>query len=180
MLKYKSEIEKLNYYAWAKFLEGINEEKALYKILDKLEVSIPERSLLRIFRQVLYKEFEQCNCFYCGKKMNEGIIHVDHFIPWSFIKEDKLWNFVLSCQKCNKSKKNKLAPASFVEKICVRNRSLLHFNTDFVQHQFKNYSDDLIPSLWKYAKYGGLKVLREKSVEYKIEPERYLKVASPE
>ena len=36
MLKYKVEIEKLNYYAWAKFLEKINDEAVVVKLLDKL------------------------------------------------------------------------------------------------------------------------------------------------
>lgn len=31
MLKYKAELEKLNYYAWAKFLEQINDDNALVK-----------------------------------------------------------------------------------------------------------------------------------------------------
>ena len=41
MLKYKTELEKLNYYAWAKFMEKINEDDVLVKVLDKLELSTP-------------------------------------------------------------------------------------------------------------------------------------------
>ena len=37
------------------------------------------------------KEFEYNNCFYCGKKL-ENNVHVDHFIPWSFVMNDELWN----------------------------------------------------------------------------------------
>lgn len=43
MLKYKPAIEQLNYYAWAKFLEGINDDNALIRVLDKLELSTPKR-----------------------------------------------------------------------------------------------------------------------------------------
>lgn len=104
LLKYKIELEKLNYYAWAKFLEKINEENVLFHLLSKLEFSLPERTPLEIYRNILFSEFEECNCFYCGKKLGAKI-HVDHFIPWSFVKEDKLWNFVLSCPECNIKKK---------------------------------------------------------------------------
>ena len=38
-LRHKMELEKLNYYAWAKFLENINEEKLLYKVISKIEKS---------------------------------------------------------------------------------------------------------------------------------------------
>lgn len=64
MLKNKVEIEKLNYYAWAKFLEKINDDSVVVRLLDKLELATPQRDDLSIFRQVLYKEFEQSNCFY--------------------------------------------------------------------------------------------------------------------
>ena len=38
MLKYKSELEKLNYYAWARFLEQINDDNVLVRVIDKLEL----------------------------------------------------------------------------------------------------------------------------------------------
>ena len=37
LLKYKLEIEKLNYYAWAKLLEKINAHNPPTKLVDKLE-----------------------------------------------------------------------------------------------------------------------------------------------
>lgn len=37
MREHKSEIEKLNYYAWAKFLEKVNENEA--QLINKLEIS---------------------------------------------------------------------------------------------------------------------------------------------
>ena len=43
MLKYKPEIEQLNYYAWAKFLEKVNSDDALNRVLGKLELSTPRR-----------------------------------------------------------------------------------------------------------------------------------------
>ncbi len=157
MLKYKVEIEKLNYYAWAKFLEKINEESVVVKLLDKLELATPQRDDLSVFRQVLYKEFEQCNCFYCGKKLHE--IHVDHFIPWSFIKEDKLWNFVLACPACNIRKSNKIPGMEYVKVIQTRNDNLRKLNSVFVQNQFKTYKPNLIPDMWKYAQSGGFVVM---------------------
>jgi len=89
LLKYKAELEKLNYYSWAKFLEQINEDDVLVKVIDKLEMATPQRSDLSIYREILRKEFEVDTCFYCGKKLSNKI-HVDHFIPWSFTKDDKI------------------------------------------------------------------------------------------
>lgn len=49
------------------------------------------------YRQILFEEFENKECFYCGRKLSPKRIDVDHFIPWSFIKDDNLWNLVLAC-----------------------------------------------------------------------------------
>lgn len=68
MLKYKMELERLNYYAWAKFLEKVNDDNVLIRLLDKLELSLPQRNNLDVYRNILYKEFEEDTCFYCGKK----------------------------------------------------------------------------------------------------------------
>ena len=200
LLKYKIEIEKLNYYAWAKFLEKINEENVLFHLLSKLELSLPERTPLEIYRNILFSEFEECNCFYCGKKLS-GKIHVDHFIPWSFVKEDKLWNFVLSCPECNIKKSNILPPQNTIAWILERNRIILNASdcrnnskisfatnsekikkneTDstFIKIQFKNYDENLIPRLWQYAKFSGFKTMQ---TTYFIQPDfGNLKVAEPE
>lgn len=203
LLKYKIEIEKLNYYAWAKFLEKINEENVLFHLLSKLELSLPERSPLEIYRNILFSEFEECNCFYCGKKLS-GKIHVDHFIPWSFVKEDKLWNFVLSCPQCNIKKSNILPPQNTIARILERNRIILNTSDDrnnrkisfaanseknkkneakyeiassFIKAQFKNYNENLIPRLWQYAKFSGFRTMQ---TIYFIQPSfGNLKVAEP-
>lgn len=67
---------------------------ALVKVIDKLELSTPKRENLSVYREILRREFEEDTCFYCGKKLQNNM-HVDHFIPWTFVKDEKIWNFVL-------------------------------------------------------------------------------------
>lgn len=156
MLKYKAELEKLNYYAWARFLEQINDDNVLVRIIDKLELATPKREDLSVYREILRREFEENTCFYCGKKLGKKI-HVDHFIPWSFVKDDKLWNFVLSCDKCNERKSNKLPKQDFLIKIEQRNNDIQVTDNIIVQKDFEGYSQDLLSRMWKYAKLSGLK-----------------------
>lgn len=191
MAKYKVEIEKLNYYEWAKFLEKINADNVLFHLLSKLELSLPEREPLDIYRKILFTEFEQTNCFYCGKRLSleKEKIHVDHFIPWSFFKEDKLWNIVLACPKCNLKKNNLLPSHNMIFKIQKRNQIILNDEKDlktkqnslFIKNQFSNYTTNIIDNLWNYAKYAGFKTMNEKennSLVYKINPnEIFLKIA---
>ena len=68
----------------------------------KLDNSI-ESNLLEIYKKQLLK-FGDSSCFYSNNKIEKRGLHVDHFIPWCFVKNDKIWNFVLSCDNCNKKK----------------------------------------------------------------------------
>jgi hypothetical protein len=131
MMKYKMELEKLNYYAWAKFLENINEENLLCKVISKLETSLPVRKPLDIFRKILFEEFEQNNCFYCGKKLSSIAIHVDHFIPWSFVSHDLLWNLMPADSSINSSKSNKLPDLNlYLPKLAEAHQAALRINLE--------------------------------------------------
>lgn len=158
MMRYKTEIERLNYYAWAKYLEEVNSGSVLTNLIDKLELATPRRKDLSIYRQILHEEFEVNTCFYCGRKLS-GVSHVDHFIPWSFMKDDKLWNFVLACPSCNERKNDRLPPIELVNRIEQRNQDIVsnedRINDDVVKRDFSSYSDHLVHQLWQYARIGG-------------------------
>lgn len=161
--KYKAEIEKINYYSWARFLENINDDSVLVKVLDKLDNATPRRNDLSIYQEVLYREFQENNCFYCGKKLNNKI-HVDHFIPWSFIKTDNLWNFVLACPRCNIKKSNSLVDVGFVDRLEQRNEAIIgKHNSRIVSDEYSSYYNGLISKIWSYAKMSGL---RERTINY--------------
>lgn len=126
--KHKVAIEKLNYYEWAKFLERVNEDSAVDHLLSKIDEStLRTRSSLAYYRDILFQEFEN-KCFYCGKSVTKHSVEVDHFIPWSFIKDDQIWNFVLACPECNNKKRDKLAQVDFLTKISERNEIMIERN----------------------------------------------------
>ena len=156
ILKYKYELEKLNYYSWARMLEQINNDDVLIRVINKLELSTPRRDNLSVYREILRKEFEENTCFYCGKKLQKSI-HVDHFIPWSFVKDDKIWNRVLSCAECNERKNSKIPVKNYLVKIENRNKKVQTINNVIVQSDFSGYSDDLLDRMWHYAKLSGMK-----------------------
>lgn len=118
--KHKIIIEKLNYYEWAKFLESINSEDASHRLLTKIDESAKRTNLANI-RNILFTEFES-KCFYCQVPLKSKI-DVDHFIPWSFVKDDNIWNMVLSCPKCNRSKNDRLPDIHYLTTIIERNNS---------------------------------------------------------
>lgn len=158
MLKYKPEIEQLNYYAWAKFLEKVNSDDALNRVLGKLELSTPRRSDLSVYRKILELEFEGNTCFYCGKKIKTA--HVDHVIPWSFVKSDHLWNFVLACPTCNTKKKDRLPSKENLSRVIVRNEQFISIPKPIIEIEFKGYQADLMWKIWNYAKQSGLREMK--------------------
>lgn len=156
--KYKMEIEKLNYYSWARFLEKVNDDDALIRVLEKLDMATPQRRDLSMYRDILFTEFQEDKCFYCGKKLDRNI-HVDHFIPWTFVKCDNLWNFVLACPRCNLRKSGNLVSRDYVVKIGNRNAAVLNSNilNPIIRVEFDGYHDGLLDRMWSYAKMSGIR-----------------------
>lgn len=149
--KHKVLIEKLNYYEWAKFLEKVNEESVSTRLLNKIDES-SKRNNLSFYRRILYEEFEDKKCFYCGKTLKADHIHVDHFIPWSFIKDDNLWNLVLSCPTCNLKKSDKLPDLQYLDSIVNRNKGLL---IETHKADMKNYQSRKLIKIYDWAKVNG-------------------------
>ena len=101
-------LEKFVIFEWAKFLNGIKTSPGIIVNLEEPEY---DRVSLKPFEKILKKSFN--SCFYCNEKLSpppKGVkIHVDHFIPRSYVGNDSMWNFVLSCSRCNLSKSDSLA-----------------------------------------------------------------------
>lgn len=83
--------------------------------------------------------------------------HVDHFIPWSFVKDDKIWNFVLACPSCNEKKNNRIPAVDYPLKIEKRNKKMKLSDNRIIQADFNLYSEDLLNRMWTYTKLSGYK-----------------------
>ena len=75
-----------------------------------------------MFKNQLEQLGEEKVCFYCNKKLGKSA-HLDHVIPWDFIKSDDLWNFVFSCPSCNSSKSNCVPDIEYLDKLIKRNKT---------------------------------------------------------
>jgi 5-methylcytosine-specific restriction endonuclease McrA len=125
-------LSKILVLEWAKFLEKTNFTP---RLISKIELmKDPKRSSLTKFRKVLIDMNKEC--FYCSSKLEEGDIHIDHFIPWSYIYEDEIWNLVPACSRCNLIKSDALPPKACMEKIITRNKSneLTKWNSDIEEY----------------------------------------------
>jgi hypothetical protein len=53
-------------------------------------------------------------CIYSGIKLSSKDICIDHFIPWSFVTHDQLWNLVPTTKEVNSSKRDSLPSLSYL------------------------------------------------------------------
>lgn len=104
--------------AWAKFLERVN--GPIPHLMAKIEAPDKKRGSLYKYYKLLSK-YESC-CFYCHTMLEKRYTHVDHFLPWSYLFENELWNLVLACQRCNLKKRNNVASEEFKDCLIHRNR----------------------------------------------------------
>ena len=138
-------IEKLNYYSWIIWTEKLLEkhEKGINNVAIKLDLSTKRNSLLE-FKKRIFAESTDYKCFYCNSKITVNRCHIDHFIPWSFVKDDKIWNLVPTCRDCNLSKKDKIPSNKYLNKLILRNLSLIG-----------NSYEDNLKKLYDAALYNG-------------------------
>ena len=86
---------------WARFLESRN--IGFPELISTIEAQIPPRDL-KNEKEYLF-EFQK-KCFYCPADLTktEAEIHVEHVIPFSYLKHNQMWNLVLACKDCNMKK----------------------------------------------------------------------------
>lgn len=150
--KYKRVLTDVNNYQLSLFLEKFNEAEKLNKLLSKVEF-VTQRQSLKEF-ELLLKHAGFDTCFYCKKSVTKRS-QVDHFIPWSYIQNDHLWNFVLACPSCNAKKSNKLASESHMNQLIKRNEILVH-ETPYKGY-FTHYSEEKLRSYYHYSQENGFR-----------------------
>ncbi|MCC6604729.1 MAG: HNH endonuclease [Anaerolineae bacterium] len=62
----------------------------------------------RRFWQQAFEEMEIICCIYSGQAMSKAAFSIDHFLPWSFVAHDLLWNLIPTPKNVNSSKSDQL------------------------------------------------------------------------
>ena len=120
LIRYRVLLDKFVVLEWAKFCDGIRPSPGT---ASKIEEPKFDRKSLKPNEKILMDHFD--TCFYCETKLDEELknaIHVDHFIPHSYIFNNEIWNLVLSCSQCNLNKSDSLA-VDFKKALIERNNS---------------------------------------------------------
>ena len=88
---------------------------------------------------VLIESVGQIRCIYTKALLSKGHYDLDHFIPWSFVVHDLLWNLLPANPSINSSKSNNLPSLEkFLPPMAILQHSALKFNYEL------NPSDKLL------------------------------------
>lgn len=155
LIKYKNILSKLNYFEWIKFLEKTNVGSNVIALAEKLDNST-KRGNLSFYKDFLYDFYKKKECFYCCKNLEGKKIEMDHFIPWSYLKDDKQWNMVMSCRECNNAKRDKLPDKRFIEKLIIQNENIIKSNQyKSVEREYQGYSKEKLDKVYNSAIFNG-------------------------
>lgn len=71
----------------------------------------------------------ELKCIYTNKLLTDCDYHLDHFIPWSFVSHDLLWNLMPADSSINSSKSNKLPDINiYLPKLAEAHQEALRIN----------------------------------------------------
>lgn len=71
----------------------------------------------------------EVRCPYTGILLKERMYDLDHFIPWSFVSHDLLWNLIPVDSSINSSKSNKLPDLNlYLPKLAIAHQAALRIN----------------------------------------------------
>lgn len=130
MLKeYNYILSQLLNYRWSQLLESFNRAP---NITNKVKGSSQEkinRKNLKKFRDILLNLIDesQITDFYSNDTIQIDDVSIDHFIPWSFMYQDDLWNLVITSKSHNSAKSNKIYPDDFLVKLNERNKKIIKY-----------------------------------------------------
>lgn len=80
----------------------------------------------RTFWNAVIHAGNSVRCIYTNKLLEVGDYDLDHFIPWSFVSHDLLWNLMPADSNINSSKSNRLPDLSlYLPKLAMAHQSAL-------------------------------------------------------
>jgi hypothetical protein len=119
LIEYKKLVDYVAVSGWVRFTEQFTSAPKLH---DKIDGRNLVRGAVARWRESLLK-IQGRKCFY-NESHDMASPEVDHVLPWSFVLEDKTWNLVLACRKCNNEKRDKLVNEDALGLLCTRNENL--------------------------------------------------------
>lgn len=112
-------------YSFILYLQKNN--PTVLSISTKLDPPISRNTskVAQLYKKYYLKTGESKTCFYSGASL-DSISH-DHFLPWSFLGSDPIYNFVPSLNTVNSSKSNLIPSKSYLDEFSEFQYSIFQY-----------------------------------------------------
>lgn len=100
-----------------------------------------------------------------GNYANYGVLSIDHFIPWSFVLHDEMWNLVPTFKNINSSKSDKLLNYNrYIDSFCnMQYEAVTYISQKGKEKALESYIDVLkIENFQEYLRYKPKEAFSEK------------------
>ena len=77
----------------------------------------------RYWKKVIAATPEPLLCIYSGRQITPDGFHLDHFLPWTFVCHDALWNLLPVSPDANSAKSNRLPDPSYLPALVIAHHS---------------------------------------------------------
>jgi hypothetical protein len=90
----------------------------------------------------------ELRCIYSGEALSVGSFALDHYLPWSFVAHDQLWNLIPTPPSVNSSKSNNLPSTDYFDGFVVlQHQGLLVASRILPKAQFEKLTEDYLADL---------------------------------
>lgn len=124
---FKQNLPLVRGWAWWNFLQYMQRCNPNVPALSLKLVPVPERGSLEkqtaFWTTVLTAQ--PFNCIYAGTPISRDSFALDHFVPWSFVVHNQLWNLVPTSTTVNSKKSDRLPALIYVDKFVTAQHTAL-------------------------------------------------------
>lgn len=145
---YYSIIEGWSFWHWVNYLQYKNPNAiGLVNKLHKPSIRSSLSHQTKYWKTVL--KHQELTCIFSQKPIIESDLSLDHFLPWSFIGHDQLWNLIPISKSVNSSKSDNIPSMDqYLDRfIQLQIQGLYISNKNMTESKWKNQTDDFVIGL---------------------------------
>ncbi|MBW4687973.1 MAG: hypothetical protein KME40_23455 [Komarekiella atlantica HA4396-MV6] len=155
------------YWEWLNYMQQRNPSTP--NVVNKLFMPQERDSLsnqTKYWKTIL--EHRDIECIYSRIKLDQKEISLDHYLPWSFVAHDQLWNLIPTTKYVNSSKSNNLPSEEyFIRFVELQHIGLTIAYENLSKGQWLKYTESFVSDL-KVSQADDLLCLTILSKAYQI------------
>ncbi len=139
-------VESWTSWHWIEYLQKRN-PNAL-SLVNKLQK--PQKRISLSQQTIYWKsilDHKELNCIFSEQPLTENDLSLDHFLPWSFIGHDQLWNLIPVSKSINSAKSDNIPHKDYLDSFINMQISGLEISKKYMKEEWEKSVDDFVMGL---------------------------------